>query len=207
MTLRRVTTILARMLAILVLALGAGFAGFVAVVHRGPAPVPVADGIVALTGGADRVETALRLLDAGKADRLLVSGVAHGAGLTDLARRVDLDPALLAPHVTLGRAAMTTRGNAEEAADWAREHDLHSLIVVTASYHMPRALLEMRRTMPEMVLYPYPVQPQAMLRTSEARLLLAEYAKLIAAWMGLSHVIRQPIALVRRHPVDNPVNG
>ncbi len=203
---RRVAVWLARLVALSVLALGLGFAGFVAAVHRSAGPLPSADGIVALTGGAERVETALRLLDAGKAKMLLISGVAHGAGLTDLARRADLDPVALAARVTLGRAATTTLGNAEEAAEWARDHDFHSLIIVTAGYHMPRAMLEMRRAMPGVTLYPFAVQPQAMLRSSEARLMLGEYAKFLAAWLGLSHVMRHPVAWVR-HPVDNSVNG
>ena len=149
----------------------------------------------------------MHLLDDGKAKMLLVSGVAPGAGLHDLARRVGEDPGQLASRVTLGHAATTTLGNAEEAAEWVHDHDLHSLIIVTAAYHMPRAMLEMRRAMPEIALYPVAVQPQAMMRTSEARLLVAEYAKLIAAWLGLSRVMRHPVAFVRQRPVDNSVNG
>ena len=207
MTTRRVTVALGLLAGAALMALGAGFAGFIAASQRQAGPLPMADGIVALTGGADRIETALRLLQAGRAKWLLVSGVAHGAGLEDLARRVELDPARLAPHVTLGRTATSTSGNADEAADWARMHNFHTLIIVTAGYHMPRAMLEMRRTMPEMTLYPLPVQPQAMLRTSEVRLLLGEYVKLIAAWCGLSHVMRHPVAWVRHYPGDNSVNG
>ncbi len=207
MRMRRVATFFARLSAVLVLAFGVGFAAFVVVVHRMPAPVPPADGIVALTGGAERVETALRLLDDGKAKMLLVSGVAPGAGLHDLARRVGLDPADLAPRVTLGHSATTTLGNAQEAAEWVRDHDFHSLIVVTAAYHMPRAMLEMRRAMPDTVLYPLTVQPQSMLRSSEARLMTGEYVKLIGAWLGLSRVMRHPLAMVHQRPVDNSVNG
>ena len=198
LTVRRIGTVLGVLLAVLVLLVGAGFAAFVAVAHRDAGPVPQADGIVALTGGADRVETALRLLAAGKARMLLVSGVAHGAGLHELARRVDLDPVALAPRVTLGRAATTTLGNAEETAAWLHEHDLHSLIVVTAGYHMPRAMLEMRRTMPGVPLFPVPVQPAAMRRATLGRLLVGEYAKLIGAWFGVSHLMRHRLATIAR---------
>ena len=204
---RRLATVLTRLAAVLTLGLGVGFAAFVAAVHQAAAPVPVVDGIVALTGGAERVETAVRLLDDGKAKMLLVSGVAPASGLHDLARRVGLDPAQLAPRVTLGRTATTTLGNAAEAAEWAHDHDFHSLIIVTADYHMPRAMLEMRRAMPDIALYPLPVQPQPMVRASEVRLLVGEYAKLIAAWLGVSRLMRHPVALVWRHPVDNSVNG
>ena len=48
----------------------------------------------------------------------------------------------------IGYAAEDTHGNAAEAADWARAHDFKSLIIVTARYHMPRALREFGSAMP-----------------------------------------------------------
>ena len=109
--------------------------------------------------------------------------------------------------ITLGRTATTTLGNAEETAEWARMHRLRSLIVVTAGFHMPRALLELRRAMPDTVLYPAPVQPQSGLGPGSLRILAAEYAKLIGAWAGVSHIVRQPLSMVRHPPVDKSVSG
>ncbi len=175
--------------------LGAGFAAFVAAAARPAAAPKAADGIVALTGGAERVETALRLLAAGHAPLLLVSGVAHGPTLAELARLGEVDPAPLHGRVTLGRAATTTAGNAAETAAWAQANDIHTLIVVTAGYHMPRALLELQRAMPDTHLIPFPVRPTGRQAKARLRLLAVEYAKLIGAWLGLSH------------PVDNSVGG
>ncbi len=180
-----------------VVAFAAGFADFVAAARRPADPALTADGIVALTGGADRVETALRLLDAGRGGVLLVSGVASGAGLPGLVRRVGLDPAPLAARITLGHAATTTLGNAEETAAWAQARGLRSLLVVTADYHMPRAMLELRRTMPDVALYPQPVPRQAVWEPGAWRLLAVEYVKLLGAWAGLSS----------RTPVGNSVSG
>ena len=42
-----------------------------------------------------------------------------------------------------------TRGNAAETAEWARAHQVRSLIVVTSAYHMPRALAELGRDLPD----------------------------------------------------------
>ena len=126
-------------------------------------PPPHADGIVVLTGGADRIEAALRLLSNGDGDRLLVSGTGGGANLNDLARSAGIDPGPLAGRVTLGRGAATTHGNAAETASWAQQAGLHSLIVVTAAYHMPRALTEIGRALPGVRLYPAPVQPPGIL--------------------------------------------
>ncbi len=165
------------------------FAWFVRAAEQTDPPPPHADAIVALTGGADRIETAFRLLAAGQADRLLVSGVAHGAALAELARRVEMDPAALAPQVTLGRAATSTVGNADETAAWVRLHDVHSLIVVTAGYHMPRALLELERALPGVKLYPVAVQPPGMRSPGMLHLLAGEYVRLIAAACGLSHLL------------------
>lgn len=188
----RRTAILRGGMTLILAALAAGAIGFGWFVHAAEStgdPPPHADGIVALTGGAERIETALLLLEAGRANLLLVSGVAHSAALPALAHRVDLDPALLAPRVTLGRNATSTFGNAEETAAWVAEHDIHSLIVVTAGYHMQRALLELRRALPGITLYPVPVQPQGMLPIAKLRLLVAEYARLIAAACGMSQII------------------
>jgi uncharacterized SAM-binding protein YcdF (DUF218 family) len=60
--------------------------------------------------------------------------------------------------VALGRAAADTAGNATESAGYAAAFGLQSIRLVTASYHMPRSLFEMRRAIPDVVLIPYPVQ-------------------------------------------------
>jgi uncharacterized SAM-binding protein YcdF (DUF218 family) len=169
----------------------AGFAWFVYAAGLSAPPPPLADGIVALTGGADRIETALRLLAEGRAQRLLVSGVGPTAEFGELARRAGVDPALR-DRVTLGRAAVTTRGNASETAEWVRDNTIRTLIVVTATYHMPRALAELSRAVPEVTLYPVPVLPPALRGNHDAatlRLLAGEYSKWLAAEIGLSGLV------------------
>lgn len=119
---------------------------------------PAADGIVALTGASNvRLEAATQLLDDGKAHRLLISGVnksATRADVHDVARGLSKEWECC---VDLGFHAENTRGNARETAGWVRYHDYRSIIVVTADYHMPRAMLELKAAMPGVQLYPYPV--------------------------------------------------
>ena len=119
---------------------------------------------------------------------LLISGVGHGADLSDLLHGTGIDPAPLAPYVTLGHAATTTAGNADETADWVQAQGLHSLLVVTASYHMRRALTELQRSLPDVQLIPSPVRPPALRHGGLAtmRLLAGEYTKWLAAelWLG-----------------------
>ncbi len=185
--------------ALLVLLPLAGFAWFLKIAAAQPEESPRrTDGIAILTGGAERVETGLRLLLQDRAARLIVSGVHPDATLADLARGASLPVGALAGRVTLGRAARTTRGNAAEIAAWARAEGVHSIRVVTAGYHMPRALLELRRALPEAELLPHPVVP-ARLRDPGAvshlrtwSLLAGEYLKLLGAWMGLTRLHAAP---------------
>ncbi len=169
-----------------------GFAQFNAQVRQIAPDPPPADGIVVLTGGADRVETGLRLLAEGRAPRLLVSGVGHGTDLAEMAKRVNLDPAEIEEQVTLGRHATSTVGNAEETASWVQKHRMRRVILVTAGYHMPRALLEIGRALPGITIYPVPVQPPALrgqLDFATMRLLASEYDKLLAVRLGLTRLV------------------
>ncbi len=172
----------------------AGFAWFLYEVHRASELPERVDGIVVLTGGADRIETAFHLLERERAPRLLITGVSRAATLADLTRLSNLNPAMWAYRVTVGHEAVTTHGNAAEAAAWAGEIQAKTLIVVTSNYHMPRALLEMGRAMPQITLYPAKVIPPV-LRDGIANipamsLLAGEYTKYLGAALGLSRLQR-----------------
>lgn len=181
-------------------ALAGGFLWFLAAAQaEAEAPLQRTDAIVVLTGGQERVETGLALLEAGAAARLLVSGAAPRLTLAELARVHGRDPAALEQRVMLGHAAATTSGNAAETAAWldalaAGGVAVRSVRVVTAGYHMPRALLELRRALPRTELVAHPVGPAA-LRSGEVpraravRLLAGEYVKLGLALMGLSALL------------------
>jgi uncharacterized SAM-binding protein YcdF (DUF218 family) len=137
----------------------AGFIWFVQSTRRPPDPPPHTDGIVALTGGAGRVELALRLLATDRAGKLLVSGIGGGTELATLGHLAGIDTVPLADRITLGRYAASTRGNGVETAAWAEQNRIESLIVVTAAYHMPRALVELHQALPAVRLFPLPVLP------------------------------------------------
>ena len=171
-----------------------GFNRFQRDARRAAIDPPAADGIVVLTGGAGRIEVALRLLADGKASRLLVSGVS-GRDLPEILHGRNVAPSAipLVPddRITLGRDATDTVGNAAETASWARRLGLRSLIVVTAGYHMPRALGEITRELPGIMLHPVAVQSPALRgtdRIGSLRLLATEYDKYLAARFGLSRM-------------------
>jgi uncharacterized SAM-binding protein YcdF (DUF218 family) len=187
------------------LATTGGFLWFIATIERPVPPPPRADGIVVLTGGAERVETGLRLLEEGQARLLLVSGVAHGADLAELAHLAGVNPTPLAGRVTIGHLAVSTRGNAAETRAWADSHAIRSLIVVTAFYHMPRAIAELRPLLPDVVLHPLPVQTR-LGRLADWRVLADEYVKYLAVSLGLAHLMPARETNLPANPAEHPRN-
>ncbi|HEY2050686.1 MAG TPA: YdcF family protein [Caulobacteraceae bacterium] len=133
------------------------FAGRVQRMTPAPMPTP-ADGIVALTGGSNvRLKTATDLLEGGEGRRLLVSGVNPMATRQDLWTVTGAAKPLFDCCVDLGFKAADTVGNARETAEWARARRYRSLILVTADYHMPRAMVELEAAAPGVRITPYPV--------------------------------------------------
>ena len=185
--LRRAVASLLVLMLLAAVVLGGGFGWFVLRAGRTMAPPARADGMVVLTGGAGRVELAMRLLAEGRAERLLISGVGR-VDFPELAARAGVDVAL-AVRVTLGHGARTTAGNARETAEWVRAHDIRSLVVVTSGYHMDRALTELRRTLPpDVEITPVALVPQSADGHDRVplRLLASEYAKWLGAMLGVT---------------------
>lgn len=117
------------------------------------------DAIVVLTGGSGRLGAGLALLDADRAEKLFVSGVYRGVDVRRLLALFQRSPDGLETRLGIGNATDTI-GNAAETAKWIAGQGFSSLRLVTAAYHMPRALLEFRREMPNVKLVPHPVFPK-----------------------------------------------
>jgi uncharacterized SAM-binding protein YcdF (DUF218 family) len=166
-------------------ALVVGFIAFAAgIAGAAPPDDPRAEGIVVLTGGSARIDSALHLLAEHRASRLLISGVNPAVGAEALAGTVDGNlEAMLACCVDLGHAARDTIGNATETRDWAHNLGYGSLIVVTSAYHMPRSLAELAGAMPGVALIAYPIaNPELHLSRwwsypQSVELLVREYGK------------------------------
>jgi uncharacterized SAM-binding protein YcdF (DUF218 family) len=152
------------------------------------------DAIVVLTGGSQRVQSGLQLLAAGKAKKLFVSGVYHGTDVTALLRTERQSPEAVQCCIVLGHAADNTYGNALETAAWMRQEGYRSLRLVTANYHMRRALLEFGRAMPDVRIIAHPVFPDTVRQErwwawpGTLDLIIGEYDKylwaLIRPWLG-----------------------
>jgi uncharacterized SAM-binding protein YcdF (DUF218 family) len=157
-----------------------------------PEPPPKVDGIVALTGGDDRVGTGLQLLANKAAPLMLISGAGRGTYLGDFTVDNAAAATRYAGAITLGHQAGTTRGNALELAGWAQAHHMRSLLIVTADYHMPRALLLIKAKLPGVALVAYPVRPPAMDHVFSAatlKMLAVEYCKYLAVRTGADRFV------------------
>lgn len=145
------------------------------------------DAIVVLTGGDARLDAGMALLSGNQGQRLLISGVNARVDRAEIRKLVD--PVTYPEFdccVDLDKIATNTIGNAVETARWASDHGYDRVIVVTANYHMPRAMAHMNRTAPQIVWVPYAVAPgDVHLRDwwrwpGSARLLISEYMKFLA---------------------------
>lgn len=185
---KQLATWLTRLMMASLVAFGVGFAVFAEGIERQTAAVPGrADGIVALTGGQDRIDEAVKLLVDGYGTRLLISGVNEKTSKDALRAQAPAPAELYACCIDIGREAQDTIGNASEAEAWAQAHGFRSLIVVTSSYHMPRALAELERVLPGLELVAHSVitdrlqMEQWWRHPATARVLFREYLKFLPA--------------------------
>ena len=182
------------LLLVMLMAVGwsVGFIIFASIIPKQKPPTDqISDVIVVLTGGSLRLEEGIRLLEAGAATRLFVSGVHRGVDVVELLQLQKREPDRLQCCITLGHDAENTIGNAQETADWAKKHQIQSIRLVTAGYHMPRSLLEFRAAMPALRITPHPVSPSHVRHSDwykypgTAILIAGEYTKFILAWIRL----------------------
>ncbi len=162
------------------------FAGMIP--DPGPISAEQSDAIVVLTGGARRVGEGLSLLERGLGKRLFVSGVYRGVDVQALLKVARRTPGEFECCIALGYLADSTRGNAVETSNWIERENISSVRIVTASYHMPRSLLEFRHTLPTGVrIVPHPVFPVGFHRDNwwrwpgSALLAISEYHKYLFA--------------------------
>jgi uncharacterized SAM-binding protein YcdF (DUF218 family) len=170
------------------LALSAGFFLFVQGLDRNEkAAAARVDGIVALTGGAERITDAVDLLARGRGERLLITGVNEKTTKEEIARQRPEFRAYFACCVDLDYQALNTIGNAEQTRNWARRHNFRRLLIVTSTYHMPRTLAELGHAMPEAQFLPHPVVTEKLdlaawwREPGMVKLLALEYVKFVAA--------------------------
>ena len=154
-----------------------------------PANLVKVDGIVVLTGkGGGRLEAGAQLLANGYGERLLISGVNPAIDSEKIQSLLGLEDKLYTCCVDLDYEAEDTIGNGLQTANWARALGYENIILVTSSYHMPRAKVEISAAMDGIKIIPYPVKSEPKIDapwwggTDKWKRLLREYGKLLVSY-------------------------
>lgn len=165
-----------------------GFLHFADTVARlAPPQDPRADAVVVLTGGNQRIDQAIELLESGIGQRLLISGVHPDTSAARIREMTRAPQSLFACCVDIGYDAIDTVGNALETAKWVKKRGYHQVLVVTSNYHMPRSLMELRRIDPDTRYIGYPIVYTDLKATNwiampdVVKAMLSEYIKLAGA--------------------------
>ena len=176
-----------------------GFLWFVQIAaRRAEPPPPHADGIVALTGGAGRVELALHLLAEDQRRSAAAERHRRGNGADDAGAAAGVDTAALAARITLGpRGRLDPRQRGGDG-ELGAQNRIRSLIVVTAGLaHAAGHWRNCADALPDVRLYPRcRWQPQAGSDADHApgvKLAMAEeFTKYLLAVSGLSALAAAP---------------
>lgn len=135
---------------------------------------------VVFTGQFDRIALALSLFEQGEIDRIFISGVNSGAGVTQqgFAEQFQISSharaALGSGQIILAPDANTTIENAMEASCWLdTQPSVREIVLITGRYHMPRASWALERASAGSISVRrlYPTGPAASDTRSRPRLL------------------------------------
>lgn len=182
---------------------GCGFIVFTGTISsmNEPKTAEPTDAIIVLTGGTKRVTRALDLLSEGTSNHLLISGVNKGVKLHELMALWGYKDTLPDSSIALGYEAETTLGNAIESRKWVSENHAKTVRLITATYHMPRALLEFHHALPGVKIIQHPVIPENFLPDQKRfwKLCFIEYHKLLISTVRIifypSEVTPMPAAM------------
>jgi len=198
------------MLAVVMLVIG--FFIFTGSIERSQLEPRTADGIAVLTGGAARIDEAMKLLTQQKAKRLLITGVNRTTSTEELKQLASQGDQLFSCCVDIDKEARNTIDNATETSQWVAQHHYTSIIVVTSNYHMPRALAELGRVMPGVTLIPYSVVDNNVhldrwwTYPGTTKLLISEYLKYLPALarLGVTQLVSKLITGKTTVAVEDP---
>ncbi|MEA1937894.1 MAG: YdcF family protein [Pseudomonadota bacterium] len=134
------------------------------------------DAVVVLTGGDGRLMRGFDLIEQELGTCMFVSGVYRGVEVRELLE-IARETADIEAKINLGYDADDTPGNAAETKAWVEKTGVRSFHLVTAHYHIRRAMLEMKMTMPNIHIKAHPVIPPSFGDKHHRWLLIGEYNK------------------------------
>jgi len=157
-----------------------------------PDPALKTSAIVVLTGGNNRISEGLHLLAQNKSNELIISGVRRGATLKAVVQGSGYKGALNPKRIALDYKSTTTLENAKNVAKWVEQKNIKSIRLVTANYHMRRALIEFNHYLKGVRIIPHAVNPLDPLRKTWCKdykifcLYLNEYHKYLGAFARMN---------------------
>lgn len=162
---------------------GIGFAGYLNRLNDYLRPIPGSqfDAIVVLTGGAGRIQLGAELLNENPSKPLFISGVNNAFANQTILDTIEVSDALKDCCIILGRDALNTEGNASETIKWAEDNNMQRLLIITADYHMDRAISELRARNQTLDFLPLAVKTG----TERSRLAL-EYSKYLISLLRIN---------------------
>ncbi len=143
------------------------------------------EAIIVLTGGNGRINEGLGLLAEKLAPKLFISGVNKDVTNADIFKSWKKPTSSKPCCITLGYNSTDTISNATEVEQWVQDNNIKSLRLVTSSYHMPRAILELRARLPDTDIIKHPVLTDDF-ESWKGRfwtLTFSEYNKTLLRWM------------------------
>lgn len=150
-------------------------------------PQQMAGAIVVLTGGDGRIDAGLDLFAARRGLYLFITSVHPHITEDSIRGKWGGQSPLPVCCIALDYDAKSTVGNALATKGWIEDvyetsgQRIESVRLVTSNYHMPRALLDFGRIMPDLTLYPHPIASPGYAIDDEAfwSILMTEYHKSI----------------------------
>lgn len=153
------------------------------------------DAIVAVSGGDTpaRTEEAIKLYKEGWGGKLIFSGAAadkSGPSNAKAMQKLAEQAGISNDAIILEEYGATTKENAEKTKSIFEEYNIHSVILVTSSYHQRRAGLEFAERSPMVTIRNHPVANDNQwsgfwwLTPTGWFLALSEFFKIIAFYIG-----------------------
>ena len=102
---------------------------------------------IVLTGGKNRIQEGVTLLDNGSTSLLFISGVNSDV---DKQAVLATDFGAHDKDVILGYDATSTKENVIESEKWISENDIEKVRIITSDYHIFRSKLEFNDSMPDL---------------------------------------------------------
>ena len=122
--------------------------------------------IVILTGGTNRIKDGLKIIDNFPNEKklnlkILVSGTGKGFSKSSLKKKLGpkFNSDLIRCCIQLDGISKNTFTNASETFRWSQKNDIKDFILITSNYHMPRAFLEFKNSMPYIKIYTFTITP------------------------------------------------